>query len=81
MKQNSCLYLLIAHGSPRGPANESLWDLVSRFRKAYPKRIVEGCFLRLADPLLEDALEACIQKGAAEIILLAAASFIRRPAC
>lgn len=63
-------YLLIAHGSREVQANRSFFSLVERFRKAYPARHVEGCFLELGNPLIPEAIEKAISKGVQEFFLL-----------
>ena len=63
-------YLLIAHGSRQNQANRELFKLVEKFRKAYPKRRIEGCFLEIASPSIPVGIQICIDKGAEEIFVI-----------
>ncbi len=63
-------YLIIAHGSKDAEANIAFESFVVKFRKAYPKKKVEGAFLELAKPLIPEALEKIISGGAKEVFIL-----------
>lgn len=63
-------YLLIAHGSKRSEGNEGLWTLVGKFKKAYPGRSIEGCFLDIAKPDIPEGIQNCLKQGAQEIFVL-----------
>lgn len=63
-------YLVIAHGSRDKEGNEAFFKFLAQFRKAYPKRYVEGAFLELAKPNIPEAIETCIRKGAEQIFVL-----------
>ena len=64
--------LLVAHGSRRTQSNEevrALADkLVSRCGDQFP--VIHSAFLELADPLIPDGLQRCIEDGASSIIVL-----------
>ena len=61
--------LLIAHGSRRKASNEEVMELgnvmTKQFGEEYP--IVETAFLELADPLIPDAIDTCVNKHATDI--------------
>ena len=61
---------LIAHGSRRAEANADLRHFAEeiRGRGLYP--IVEGSFLELADPSVEDAAAKCVAEAAERVIML-----------
>ena len=63
-------YLIIAHGSREKESNQAFEELLEKFRKAYPDRLIEGAFLEIAKPGIPEAIETCIQKNAAEIFIL-----------
>ena len=63
-------YLVIAHGSREREANQAFFEFLERFRQASQPRLVEGAFLELAKPSIPEGIEACIAKGAREIIIL-----------
>ena len=69
MKSKSA-YLIIAHGSREVGANQDFVQFLDRFRKAYPKRLVEGAFLELAKPDIAQGIDHCAAKGVTEIIVL-----------
>ena len=63
-------YLVIAHGSREKSANKDFFVYLEHFRKAYPKRLVEGAFLEIANPSIPEGIENCIAGGAEEIIVI-----------
>lgn len=63
-------YLVIAHGSRDREGNQAFFDFLEKFRKAYPRRHVEGTFLELAKPSIPEGIEACVARGAKEIFVL-----------
>ena len=62
--------LLIAHGSRQEEANADLREVVSEMRKRGEFAIVEGAFLELAKPTIEEAGERCVEQGATRVIML-----------
>jgi sirohydrochlorin ferrochelatase len=62
--------LLIAHGSRQEEANADLHAVVSEMRKRGEFAIVEGAFLELAKPTIEEAGARCVEQGAERIIML-----------
>jgi sirohydrochlorin ferrochelatase len=62
--------LLIAHGSRQEEANADLRDVVSQMRKRGEFAIVEGAFLELAEPTIEEGGSRCVDRGAKRVIML-----------
>ena len=64
--------LLIAHGSRRQASNDEVISLANSLMKAMSKEypIISAAFLELAEPLIPDALDNCLNKGATEIIVV-----------
>lgn len=64
--------LLIAHGSRRQESNDEVRALASKLKKRchqqYP--IIHAGFLELADPLIPNGIELCIEEGAKQITVL-----------
>ena len=63
-------YLMIAHGSRETRANEAFFEFLGKFRKAYPKKKVQGAFLELASPNIPEAIEKCVQSKADSIVII-----------
>jgi sirohydrochlorin ferrochelatase len=64
--------LLVAHGSRRSESNEEVRRLTEAMRRRASGRFitVECAFLELAEPSIPDGIEASIQQGAKEVIVL-----------
>lgn len=64
--------LLVAHGSRRAESNEEIAALAERISQRADGRfdIVEHAFLELAEPLIPDGIERCLQKGAQSVSVL-----------
>lgn len=64
--------LLVAHGSRRTQSNEEVRALAdklgSRCGDQFP--VIHSAFLELADPLIPDGLQKCIEDGASSITVL-----------
>jgi sirohydrochlorin ferrochelatase len=64
--------VLIAHGSRRHASNEEVIKLAAEIarsmRDTYP--IVQAGFLELAEPLIPDAIDRCIQQGANDVVVV-----------
>jgi sirohydrochlorin ferrochelatase len=61
--------LLIAHGSRQAEANADLFDLVAEMcQRGWP--IVEGAFLELATPDVDEAGSRCVAQGANLVVLV-----------
>lgn len=61
--------IVIDHGSKRDAANAMLFDIIAQYRAVTGVSIVEGAHMELASPTLEDAVQACIQQGASQIVV------------
>ncbi len=59
--------IVIDHGSRLQAANDMIFDVVEKLRQAAPDLIIEGCHMELADPDIEAAFTACVQRGATHI--------------
>lgn len=62
--------LLIAHGSRRAEANADLDFLAAELRVRGGYRIVQPCFLELAEPGIDEGGARCVAAGATRVILL-----------
>jgi sirohydrochlorin ferrochelatase len=62
--------LLIAHGSREAEANDDLHFLAGRLRERCDFDLVATAFLELAQPTIEEAAAACIQRGAGRVVML-----------
>ena len=63
--------LIIAHGSRREKSNEevrALAERVSQLEETGFDAVIAG-FLELAEPSIPDGLEACINRGAKEVVV------------
>jgi len=61
--------LLVDHGSRREEANALLDDVAEQVRKRTPDSIVEVAHLEIAKPDIADGIDACVEKGATQIIV------------
>lgn len=63
--------LVIAHGSRRAASNDEVRQLVERIANNEKSEFddVSAAFLELADPSIPDGLEACIVRGAKEVVV------------
>ena len=64
--------LLVAHGSRREQSNEEVRLLADKLKKRCGKNfpVIHAAFLELADPLIPDGLQKCIDDDARNIIVL-----------
>lgn len=63
--------LYIGHGSRVKAGNEELMAFVEKAKAKHPNiNIQECCFLELAEPTIQDGVEACINKGATKIAVV-----------
>lgn len=68
-KGKSMGFLLIAHGSRQPMANEDLHSMAAGLTgRGY--KIVEPCFLELAEPDVMEGGRRCVEKGAGTVVLL-----------
>lgn len=61
--------VIVDHGSRRDESNRRLLKLVELFREKQEYAIVEPAHMELAEPSIEQAFAACIQRGAESIIV------------
>jgi sirohydrochlorin ferrochelatase len=63
--------LLVAHGSRRATSNDEIRALAQRLATDQDNNfdMVEPAFLELAEPSIPDGIEACIQRGAGEVVV------------
>ena len=69
MKKNKTAYVVIAHGSRETGANRDFLGLVKRL-KARLKGAAWPAFLELAKPLIPEAIDGAVERGAREIVVL-----------
>ena len=67
MKPAVCL---VGHGSRDPAATQEFHALVDKFRERDPGGIVEAGFLEFAEPMIQPALDRCIDRGAESVIVL-----------
>ena len=63
--------LIVAHGSRRESSNEEVRQLAEKIRSMPDLSVDEvvTAFLELAEPSIPEGLEACIQRGADEVLV------------
>jgi sirohydrochlorin ferrochelatase len=61
--------IIVDHGSRRAESNEMLHRFVDDFRVTSPYPIVEPAHMELASPSIGDAFDACVGRGAEEIVV------------
>ncbi len=64
--------LLVAHGSRRESSNQEVRDLAARVAQRAVGRFGHvGCaFLEIAEPLIPDGIQRCVDAGADEVVVL-----------
>lgn len=67
---NQSAVLLIAHGSRHQPANDDLFDMAARIAAQGEYRIVEACFLELAEPDIATGGSRCVARGATLVMMV-----------
>ncbi len=70
MSKNKTALLLIAYGSRQEEANNDLRDVVAQMRKRGEFAFVEGAFLELAKPSIEESGAHCVEQGAKRVVML-----------
>ena len=61
--------VLVDHGSRVAEANALLDRVAERLRERVPERIVRTAHMELAEPSLDQAIDACVAAGAEEIVV------------
>jgi sirohydrochlorin ferrochelatase len=64
-----CAILLIDHGSRRDEANALLDAVAEQVSKRTPESIVEVAHLEITQPNIAEGIDACVEKGATQIIV------------
>ncbi len=64
--------LVVAHGSRRVSSNDEVRDLAARVGELAGGRFdrVQAAFLELAEPSIPDGIQACIEAGADEVVVM-----------
>lgn len=62
--------LLVGHGSREDEGNAQFVDLVSQVKSVVGLRLVEHCFIELAEPGIAAGIEACVRRGAQRVTVL-----------
>ena len=60
--------LIIDHGSVQPAANAMLEDVAAILRRKRPDLIVEIAHMELAEPTIQQGIDACVRSGATEIV-------------
>ncbi|MCW8955580.1 MAG: CbiX/SirB N-terminal domain-containing protein [Gammaproteobacteria bacterium] len=64
--------VLVAHGSRRQASNQEVItlarNLAAKMNTEYP--IIEAGFLELAEPLIPDSIDRCVQQGATDVCVI-----------
>ena len=70
VQRDKTALLLIAHGSRQDEANADLLYMVAEMRKTGDYAIVEGAYLELSAPTIQEATARCVAQGAEKVVLL-----------
>lgn len=62
--------LLVGHGSREPEGNAQFLALVERVNAAAGKRLIEHCFIELAQPDVSEGIDACVRQGADRVVVL-----------
>lgn len=64
--------LLVAHGSRKQSSNEEVAELAKRMNQNLDSSFdnVKYAFLELAEPLIPDGIDQCIEAGATEVVVV-----------
>jgi sirohydrochlorin ferrochelatase len=65
----STALLIVDHGSRRKAANQMLNEVADILRQKRPDLIVHIAHMELAEPTIQQGVDACVNDGASEIIL------------
>lgn len=69
-KSKSLVYVVIAHGSKNLRSNKTFFEFLKKFKKAYPEKKIEGCFLDCVRPNVPETLEKCASLNYAGIVVI-----------
>jgi sirohydrochlorin ferrochelatase len=64
--------LLVAHGSRRESSNQEVRDLAARLGERARDRFdhVDCAFLEIAEPLIPEGIQRCVDAGARQVVVL-----------
>lgn len=62
--------MLVGHGSREAAGNQQFYEFVDAVRQAAPERLIESCFIELAEPDVPTGLTACVERGASEVVVV-----------
>lgn len=62
--------LLVDHGSRRAEANALLAQIAALVAARRPSLIVEIAHMELAPPTVDEAFDACVSRGATEVVVM-----------
>ena len=64
--------VLVAHGSRRESSNEEVWGIAAQLagRAGERYQMVHAAFLELAEPLIPDGIQQCLDAGMEEVVVL-----------
>lgn len=62
--------LLVDHGSRRAEANALLAQIAALVSTRRPSLIVEIAHMELAPPTVDEAFDACVSRGATEVVVM-----------
>ncbi|MBI4378515.1 MAG: precorrin-8X methylmutase [Nitrospinae bacterium] len=62
-------FLVVAHGSRRGEANQQVFTLVRRLRNYFQTDMFEAAFMELASPSIKEGIKTLVEKGIDELIV------------
>mgnify|MGYP005864730697 CR=1 FL=1 len=62
--------LLVGHGSRDPEGNAEFLGFAEAVRMASNGKIIEPCFIELAEPLVQEGIARCVTQGARQIIML-----------
>ncbi len=62
--------IVLFHGSRAGEAGEAVRRVISEVRRRGKYEIVEGAFLRHAEPGLMDVIQNCVQRHVGKIVIV-----------
>lgn len=65
----STALLIVDHGSRREAANQMLYEVADILRRKRPDLIVHIAHMELAEPTIKQAVDACVNDGASQIIV------------
>jgi len=61
--------LIVDHGSRRAEANELLESVADALRQRIPGRTVHIAHMEIAEPTIEQGIDACVASGAREVVV------------